>query len=253
MATKKIPILLTSSVVAHDRSVALTDTEARIHLALESVQAWLKIAPANCLVLCDGSDFDFSDIVAAKFPHAEIECLHFENDQELVKKYGRGYGEGEIVRYALHHSQCISGAGCFAKCTSKLWVDNFDQCQALWNGRLLCKGVFSNVFSPFRKTDFSYLDTRFYIANTSIYQQYFEDAHLEIRKETGHGLEDCFLDIFKKHSITKSLFPIPPVICGVGGGTGVYYKNTHLRKLKERLRLWLVRFDRNFRQLFSEN
>lgn len=250
MAMKKIPILLTSSVVAHDRSVALTDTEARIHLALESVQAWLKIAPTNCLVLCDGSNFDFSDIVAAKFPHAEIECLHFENDQELVKQYGRGYGEGEIVRYALHHSQCISEAGCFAKCTSKLWVDNFNQCQALWNGRLLCKGVFSNVFSPFRKTEFSYIDTRFYIASVSIYQQYFEDAHLEIRKETGHGLEECFRDIFLEQRFRGTLFTVPPVICGVGGGTGVSYRNPWKRRLKERFRLWLVRSSREFSPSF---
>lgn len=251
MNSKKIPVLLTSSVVAYDTGVALANTEERVRLAVESVAHWLMIDPTLQLVLCDGSSFDFTPIVRVKFPSACIECLYFENSQALVKQHGRGYGEGEIVRHAVRHSRFIAEADCFAKCTSKLWVDNFQQCLEQWNGHLLCKGVFLHVFSPFKKTRFAYIDTRFYIASRSIYSQYFQDAHLLINKALGHGLEECFYGVFIKHRIRHSLFSVPPVICGVGGGTGVYYKNPQLRRLKEKLRLAVVRGKRNFHQMFQ--
>lgn len=251
MPAVNIPILLTSSVVAHDTGVALSDTSERLRLTLESLEQWLKFDLRLRIVLCDGSSFDFSNIVSEKFPLAEIECLHFENKQDLVQKYGRGYGEGEIVRYALANSKFIADSGCFAKCSSKLWVENFAQCISGWNGSILCKGVFSNVFSLFNKTTLSYIDTRFYIASCTTYKKHFENVHFQIKKDHGHSLEECFKDVFMEFKLEKILFNTPPVICGVGGGTGTYYKNSPTRKLKERLRLTIVRMNKKFTYLFS--
>jgi hypothetical protein len=246
-----IPLLLTSSVVAHDPGVKLRDTGERMHHTLESVAQWLRIYPALPIVLCDGSNYDLQALVREKFPGANIECLAFENNQAMVRKLGRGYGEGEIVRYALKHSRLIRHAGCFAKCSSKLWVENFMECKRWWNGSLLCQGVFLNVFSPFMATVFQYIDTRFYISSISTYEQYFVNAHLQIGTKAGHGLEECFHDVFCQQGIHHSLLPITPVINGLGGGTGRYYKNSFKRMLKDRLRLFLVRSNPKFAALFS--
>lgn len=248
-----IPILLTSSVVAHDPSVKLKDTDERIRLAMESVAQWLQINPSLKLVLCDGSNFDFSEQIRRAFPSAKVECLPFEGDQERIRISTRGYGEGEIVRHAINHSRFIAEAGCFAKCTSKLWVENYFQCAKEWNGRFLCQGVFTDAFTPLRKTSFSYIDTRFYIASVPIYRKYFEDAHHRIRMHNGKAfsLEDCFHEIVMEHQLGGILLRHAPVICGVGGGTGVYYKNSKLRRLKEDLRLWLARHKSPFRHLFT--
>jgi hypothetical protein len=250
MAAQDIPILLTSSVVAHDTGVALKNTQERIQLTLESIQAWLSIEPTLRLVVCDGSRYDFSATVTQHFPEAAIECLHFDNPQDLVRLHGRGYGEGEIVRYAINHSRFIAEAGCFAKCTSKLWVENFLECAAGWQDGLRLKAVFLDVFAPLRPTRLAYIDTRFYIVSCTAYRQYFQDAHFQIRKNEGHGLEECFRDIFLEQGFRGALFTVPPVICGVGGGTGVSYRNPWKRRIKERLRLWLVRSSRAFAPLF---
>ena len=245
-----IPILLTSSVIAHDLGVALTDTNERLRLALESVREWLKIDPTLSLVLCDGSGFDFGPAVQKQFPDARIECLYFQNDVGKVLAQGRGYGEGEIVRFAVEHSRLIADAGCFAKCTSKLWVENFSDCAGQWNGRLLLKGVFENVFSLKRPTQLWHIDTRFYIASIEMYRRYLIDAHQVIQKDQGYGLEECFRDVLQRESLQHVLLSVAPVICGVGGGTGVYYKNSLKRKLKEKLRLALVRHHAAFHKLF---
>ncbi len=247
----EIPVLLTSSVVAHDARVALTDTSERIDFAMESISQWLSLYPKIHLVLCDGSNFDFGAAVAKRFPHAKIECLSFENDQEAVRKQGRGFGEGEIVRYAMEHSHLIQQAGAFAKCTSKLWVRNYANCLTDWNGKFLCKAVFDHVFSPFKNTSLSYIDTRFYITSVLFYKQHFESAHQKIDVDTGKGLEDCFLDVFKRDDLTGVLLNTPPVIDGVGGGVGKYYKNPLKRRLKEKLRLNIVRAMPSFAGLFA--
>ncbi len=241
MNARQIPILLTSSVIAHDPGVSLSRTEERLHYSMQSIEKWLAIAPHAPLVLCDGSNFDFAPHIAGKFPAANIEYLKFENNQALVRSLGRGYGEGEIVRYALAHSQHISEAGCFSKCTSKLWVDNYVDCVRNWNGTQLFKGVFSNVFSMHKPIHFAYLDTRFYIISAEEYCKYYADAHLKIDLENGGNLEEAFLKIFLHEKISNSLLPVAPVIQGVGGGIGFSYNNSLKRRLKEDIRLWLVK------------
>jgi hypothetical protein len=130
-------------------------------------------------------------------------------------------------------------------------VDNYAECLKNWNGSLLCKGVFLNVFSFFKKTVFAYIDTRFYVVSCPVYEKYFENAHLHIGTEQGKGLEDYFHEVFINNFIQHSLFSVVPVINGVGGGTGKYYKNSNLRRSKEKLRINLVRLNKSFRNLFA--
>jgi hypothetical protein len=247
-----IPVLLTSSVVAHDTRVTLTDTSERIDFAMESIARWLSLYPKVQLVLCDGSNFDFSTAVAQMFPDAKIECIFFENDQKAVRQNGRGFGEGEIIRFAIEHSQLIQQAGAFAKCTSKLWVHNYAECLTGWNGKFLCKAVFDHVFSPFDKIVLSYIDTRFYITSVAFYKQHFGSAHQAIDVSIGKGLEDCFLEVVNRDHLDGVLLNTPPVIYGVGGGIGKYYKNPLIRRLKEKLRLRIVRVTPEFAHFFSK-
>jgi len=247
----RIPVLLTSSVIAYDAGVSLKDPGERIRLTLDSVEQWLCIDPLLPIVLCDGSNFDFSPLIRERFPGATIECLYFENDQEKVRLHGRGYGEGEIVRHALDHPRLIAAAGSFAKCSAKLWVSNYQRCAAAWNGRLLCKGVFLDVFSPVKPTRLAYIDTRFYVASVAFYRQYLVDVHLAVRKQHQHGLEECFLAALRDQHLQRVLFPVMPVIDGVGGGTGVAYSNPLRRRFKDALRLWLVRHHPAYRDLFA--
>jgi hypothetical protein len=243
------PILLTSCVIVSDHSVSLKDENLRIRLTIESVDKWLAVSPNLHLVICDGSNFDFSRIVLEKFPGAQIECLFFQNNKELVSVHGKGYGEGEIVNYALQNSVYLQGSDFFAKCTAKLWVENFLDCIKGWNGTCLCKGYFADVFS-FKRTRFEYIDTRFYLVSKWFYSKCLASAYLNVGGERGLSLEHCFRDVILKNKFGKILFNMPPVICGVGGGSGTYYKNNLKRKIKESIRLRMVRRDKSFNYLF---
>ena len=244
------PVLLTSCITVSDNSVSLKDEKSRIGHTLESIEKWLAISADMKLVICDGSNFDFSSITTCAFPDANIECLSFRNSSNLVALYGKGYGEGEIINFAISNSRYIAESDYFTKCTSKLWVENYAECLAGWNEKFLCHGFFENVFS-FRKTHFSYIDTRFFLTNKEFYKQRFASAYLRLTNEQGLSIEHHFKEIIIENNLERILFSLPPVICGVGGGSGFYYKNNLKRRLKDRLRLHLVKISPLFKPLFN--
>ncbi|MBU3590753.1 hypothetical protein ICN11_01790 [Polynucleobacter sp. 78F-HAINBA] len=246
------PILLTSSVTAMDQSVQLKDEKLRVFHTLESIQKWLDISPQNKYVLCDGSGFDFSLLVLERFPGANIECISFSNDPDLIRLHGKGYGEGEIIRYALEHSKTLLQSQWFVKCTAKLWVDNFLECIQSWNGHFVCQAFFSNVFS-FKKSQLEYVDTRFYMIDKDFYVNHLSKAHIGIGGPSGIGIEERFLEMVTREKLSRFLFEIPPVVCGMGGGSGKYYKDSRVRRLKERFRAWLVSQNSEFKLLFYKH
>lgn len=244
------PVLLTSCVIVSDHSVSLKDKDSPIGLTLQSIEKWLAISPDLRLVICDGSNYDFSGIVRERFPQSKIECLFFENNSKLVGVYGKGYGEGEIVNDALKNSVYLNASDYFVKCIAKLWVETFLDCVREWTGTFLCKGYFADVFS-FKRTRFEYIDTRFYLVSKSFYSKYLASAYLNVGGERGLSLEHCFRDVILENKFSKILFNVPPVIYGVGGGTGTYYKNNLKRKIKESIRLLIVKQNKSFNALFE--
>jgi len=244
------PLLLTSNVTPMDLSGRLNDPALRIKYTLESVGEWLLREPKLRIVICDGSGFDFSSLIKSTFPMANIECLSFMNDSMQIVRHGKGFGEGEIIRYAINHSKLLQETEVFMKCTAKLWASNIQECLSQWNGQFLCNAYFSDVFS-FKKTKIKFLDTRFYIIKKDVYIQYFLDAHFN----SGYGpdkknIEYVFLDVMTNNEMKAILFSIPPIICGVGGGSGKYYKRGSLRIIKDRLRSRIARSSPKYKKLF---
>jgi len=193
------PLLLTSSLIPADLSGNLNDPSMRMMHTIESISEWLKIDPNIQIVICDGSGFDFSETVKVNFPSANIECVFFNNDVEQIKRHGKGYGEGEIIRYAIEHSKSIKKSEVFIKCTAKLWVANFQQCLLECNKQFTCSAYFANVFS-YKKTSLKFIDTRFYISRKDFYLNHFSSAHVQLGN-TEQSIEDAFLDIVKNKKL----------------------------------------------------
>lgn len=244
------PILLTSSIIAHDPGVKLKNEHERLSYTIQSIEQWLRIDPRISIVICDGSNYNLQATLKGIFEGSNIEYLSFQNDLDNVKKYGRGYGEGEIVKFSLSKSSIIKKAGCFTKCTSKLWVSNFSEISKWWKDHFLCHGVFKNTFSPFKPTTLKYIDTRFYMTSCEFYSEYLIDAHSNIRTDSGHGLEECFHSIATQRNLKEILSPIPPIIEGVGGGTGINYNNSTKRIWKEKLKVALNIRNKKISNLF---
>ena len=80
-----MPVLLTSSIIAHNQGLRLKDADTRLRHVIELVEQWLRINLSFPVVLCDGSNFDLRVALADRFTRSIIEYLSFENDQATVQ------------------------------------------------------------------------------------------------------------------------------------------------------------------------
>ena len=234
------PLLLTSCVTISAPSTQIQDKDNRIALTIASIERWLHITNNLKIVICDGSNYDFSAILSEKFPNHQIESLFFNNDSESVALYGKGYGEGEIIKYALEKSVFLNESEYFAKCTSKLWVDNFYECLYFWNGTFLCDCDFSYL-KNFKLITFKSVDTSFYLVNNVFYKNNFLTAHIHVRENNRHWLEHCFKDIVIANKLNKFMLPVAPIVRGVSGTSGYENKYSFLDKANDTIKRLLVK------------
>lgn len=224
-------LLLTSSVYVAAPFVQLTEPRVRAELILESLGHWLRIDPNLRIVICDGSGYSFHESVVDKFPLAQIECLVFKNDENAVARHGKGYGEGQIIEYALQNSRYLRKAKSFAKCTGKLWVENYQQVVKGFKGKFNCQLSVKDPANPCKIRP-SFVDTRFYLSDIDYYKQNFIKSYLAVRDSEGYYLEHCFKDILINHHLPASrlIFRTPPDLRGVSGSSGVDYGRENLKK-----------------------
>jgi len=233
------PLLLTSCVAVSAKNTQIIDLTLRIELTIKAIIKWISISKEIKIVICDGSNFDFTQIIHTTFPAQQIECLFFNNSSELVARYGKGYGEGEIINYALQKSSFMKNADFFVKCTSKLWVDNFFECLKYWNGTFLCDCYFSYMKRQ-KHMIFKSVDTSFYIVNKDFYIDHFSSAYLNVREAQRHWLEHCFRDIIIAKELKHFMLPVAPIVKGVSGSQGFENRYSLLDKAKDTLKRFLV-------------
>ncbi len=240
-----------SAVYVSATNVALRDAALRVQLTLDSLSLWTSQYKGLRIVICDGSGYDFSNDIQNELPDANIECLHFYNDAKLVAKNGKGYGEGEIVDYALKHSKYLESAELFAKCTSKHFVSNLDAIMMKWNDNFLCECYFIKYWSLL-KLELVFIDTRFYISNKTFYIRYLKDIHYKVRDSDNYYLEHVFKDAVLNNKISKIISPVPINLSGTSGSSGKSsnpYRRAWIGYLKQFIRRFIIRMNPTYRSL----
>ncbi|MDT8991566.1 hypothetical protein RQP54_11905 [Curvibacter sp. APW13] len=238
-------LLITSAVRPTGRKVALNDESQRKHLTLLAIEKWLQIDTSLKIVICDGSDYDFSHEVKNLYPNALIECLHFKNSSEKVALFGKGYGEGEITNYALDNSTFLKNSENFAKCTSKLWVRNFNTITKHWNGKIQVEGVFKNIFR-FKTIQKMHIETKFYLANKYFYKQYLSESYKDVNEIRGLSLEHCFSNSLDATELHYYMFNHPLLINGYSGSSGEYLHKNIYHYLKNAAEIQILKCRTNY-------
>ncbi|MEA5537193.1 hypothetical protein [Crocosphaera sp. XPORK-15E] len=110
--------------------VKLRDNKERLFRYLCGLVSWIKFTKISAITFCENSntDYDFTNIIEfANYHDKQLEVLVFDGNQN-TKKYGKGYGEGKILDYAVNHSQFLvnNPEKNFYKITGHTFVENFD-------------------------------------------------------------------------------------------------------------------------------
>jgi hypothetical protein len=193
----------------------MNQIEDRLKHLLDSIQLWRVANPDLEIVICDGSGFDLTEHVRARLGAAcrGVEIMCFTNNREKVRAKGKGYGEGEILRHALHSSEKLRSRGYFAKCTGKLFVRNYGQLVRSHLGALSVEKYYRGRYS----LSYDSCDTRFYIASRDFYLRYLANCHESVNDHEGLYIEHMFADGVKRSGARLTDFKVKPLIVGYSG------------------------------------
>lgn len=226
-------ILLITSCVAPPMqlNLILSDPQIRYKETIKGLDFFIKSGAFDKIVLCDNSGFTFNDdelTSLATSHHVSLEILTFRGDSSKVKERGKGYGEGEIMKYILENSRLLKTEDFFFKITGKLSVANIEDIIRKINQK-------KNYFNIVTLKWFGAIDTRFYGVNKQVFIDVLLYEYLKVNDGEMVWYEICFRNALKKARIAFDSFPIYPIICGLSGTQGIEYVHNDINYKYHRL------------------
>lgn len=170
------------------------------------------------IVFVENSNTDISSLFQEHIDSKRLEIMTFDGNKD--KSRGKGYGECEIIQYALDHSILIRATKdqIIIKITGRLIVRNINRIINLYTLLLSHYTVSCAINS-----DFTFPDSRLIIAPTDFYQSILELKE-EINDSLGYYFEHALCDTIKNNS-KYPYCPLlyMPYIEGISGSTGKKY------------------------------
>ena len=214
----------------------ITNVATRYITAKASVFLWAAYGIEK-IVIADatgGSLLDEKEINLLKQMRVGVEQISYRQDDELIKLKGKGYGEGELIKFALNNSVFLKNQNNFFKCTGKVFCRNFDQVL-----KLITKNNIQNIFwrhlgegnllKPWADLRFFYTTREF--CEDSVIHAYLKSDDTKMAAEYL-----CFNILREKLTAAKTLRPL---LSGFSGGTGKQYSDLSFGALDSHCPCWL--------------
>ncbi len=216
------PILITAALKVHARHTELTSIETRKKLYADALLRWVCNTPLNSFVFCDNSnaltdDFTKPILEKATLLHKTVEFIQFGGSHDLIKKQGKGFGEGELVDYALTNSELLRNSNGFYKITGKLFIDNFN---ALHPKMDYTQNYMRRDTAKIEGT--VAVDSRFFYMQKKFYKKHIQKLYKNVDDDKGIYIERLIYKLLLPLNAVNN-FPVLPNITGVSGSTGESY------------------------------
>lgn len=214
----KTVILLTGCINPNGMAyTSLNNIEERQEQYVNAIRHYLKKTNYP-VIFAENSDTDISNYFQESIKSGQLECLTFQGNQN--KEKGKGYGECEIIKYALDNSQIIHSSNevRIVKITGRLIIKNISPIIR-----------YHSMFSSKQTTlcminsDFSFPDSRIIMAHIDFYKAFLQYQE-KINDSQGYFFEHALGDIIKDNrQYPFSPFFLQPQIIGISGSTGKRY------------------------------
>lgn len=196
----------------------LTDVSVRKKQYIEAINYYLHNTDFP-IVFVENSGTDISNSRELITDKERLELISYKGN--IHKNKGKGYGEAEIIDYALIHSHIITSKhnDCpIIKITGRLIVENITD--------IVCNKFIlqnNNSISVSYNSDFSFADSRIVIA-----PKYFYHIFIKHKEEINDFNHQYFENVLSKcimQSSTYHYYPfyLEPQIAGQSGTTGKEY------------------------------
>lgn len=226
--TAKIVLLITATILPQDkRFLMIKEPKQRLQQYLDCLSFFIVKTDVSRIVLCDNSNYDFPcDMMGALAERygKKLEIIQFTGNTKKIAVQGKGYGEGELIKYALNHSVLLRKAEYFIKVTGRLKVLNINQIIKKMD---ITKIYINKEIRNFRKYGKQKsMNTVLYGIPRKIYLSTFADVYIDVCDKKGIYLEHVFYDRIVKNKLTVYNIPHFPVINGVSGSLGSRYQES---------------------------
>ena len=226
-------ILLTSCVNPNGMPfTALSDINVRKQQYLDALRFYVNNTPLP-IVYVDNSNVDIKEYnVISNIVDDRLELLSFDGNHD--KEHGKGYGELEIIDYAIKHSNIINSNKnvSIIKITGRLVIVNIMTIINQLKYNILPS---SNSVICSMNSDFSMADSRLLIAPLNFYKRLIENR-MAINDSEGVYLEHVLCSLIKKQNLYAfHTFFSEPQYQGVSGSTNITYeakKHTFREKIR---------------------
>ena len=226
-------ILLTSCVNPNGMPfTALSDINVRKQQYLDALRFYVNNTPLP-IVYVDNSNVDIKEYnVISNIVDDRLELLSFDGNHD--KEHGKGYGELEIIDYAIKHSNIINSNKnvSIIKITGRLVIVNIMTILNQLKYNILPS---SNSVICSMNSDFSMADSRLLIAPLNFYKRLIENR-MAINDSEGVYLEHVLCSLIKKQNLYAfHTFFSEPQYQGVSGSTNNTYeakKHTFREKIR---------------------
>lgn len=211
-------LLLTGCINPNGMSyTTLSNIEERRNQYIEAINYYLSNTRYP-IVFAENSGTDISNLFSDAILSDRMEYFTFNGNQD--KERGKGYGECEIIQYAMDHSKKIRSNNNqqIVKITGRLIVKNIKAICRLHTSIFPKQTVFCSMNS-----DLSFPDSRFIIAPSAFFYSFIQRKE-KINDFKGYYFEHALCDILKENKeYSFSPFFIYPQIKGMSGSTGELY------------------------------
>jgi len=221
-------LIITSCIKPFSSFVELKNPVERELLHISALKRWIIESNFKSIIICDNSNYvyakEFQELALQN--NKELEILAFTGNHQKGLEYGKGYGEGELMKYVLETSEIIKKCDSFFKVTGKLFVENY---LFINNNKIKnCDFIFPiPIINVFSKREINLVHTTFYYAKVKIFKLHLINAYLKVRDNEGIYLEHVYFNSLKNIKSNNNLSFRPmtpmPLVTGVSGSTGDFY------------------------------
>lgn len=207
------PILITTASAPPDGvyDLKMTNVSKRIITAKAGVFFWAALG-ASKIVIADATGQDLlneADLQLLHQMNVLTEQIHYNQDDALIIKRGKGYGEGRLIQFALENSQFLQGANGFFKCTGKMYCRNFPEIFSMIEQH--------NITNIFWRDAFDYItDTRFFYTSKRFAEQILLPAYTNVDDRNGNFSEVVLTKAVHEHLRQEA--STRPILSGFSGG-----------------------------------
>ena len=182
------------------------------------------------VVFTENSGTDISDHFQSSITNKRLEILTFKGNKN--KEKGKGFGEAEIIDYALSNSMIIASTDnkcAIIKITGRIIIENISESVSK---RFFLQESDSIIVSY--NSDFSFADSRFIIAPLTFFQSFLQHKD-DINDYKNSFFENVLSNCIKQNTLYHYYpFFIEPQITGQSGSTGELY-TPHNKTFQRRL------------------